>query len=182
MTTELTLYYQVTQKEVLQPEIRELERKDRWIHAVQRTVEADWKPQIIKVTYKVHDPEIDKQRRFFEGAVVKYYAIQNEDMTKAQPSAELLKRYRTDILDQSLGYDVHLTNRIIRERKSTTSFKDVQAWNKFLNTLEETIFAAAGYDFPDSKEFWDLVKLYGYDDAERISVEKLQEKLRLKLT
>lgn len=180
MTQEIVLFYNLTQTEVRPPEAREIERKERWIKTMQRTVEAEWKPKIVKVTYKVFDPEIERQRRFFEGPVVKYYAIQNEDIVKAQPGTELLRRYRIDILDQMLGYDVHLHNRIIRERKSTTDFKDVQAWNKFLNTMEETIFAAAGYEFPDSKEFWDLVKKHGYEEAERISVEALQKKLVLK--
>jgi flagellar biosynthesis chaperone FliJ len=85
-------------------------------------------------------------------------------------------------LDQILGYDVHLHNRIIRERKSTTDFRDVQAWNVFLKTIEETIFDAAGYEFPDSKNFWELVDKYGYEQAERISVETLQRKLILKNT
>ncbi len=181
MTHELSLFYELSQKEIKPPELREIERKERWLKEVQKTVEADWKPKIIKVTYKIFDPEIERQRRFFEGAVVKYYCIQNEDMLTGEPSSELLKRYRLDILDQVLGYDVHLHNRIVRERKSTTDYKTVAAWNKFLNLLEETIFDAAGYEFPDSKEFWELVKAHGYTEAERISVENLQMKLSKKL-
>lgn len=179
-TKSVTLFYELTQTEVKPPAERELERKERWIKDVQRTVEADWKPLYVKVTYEMHDPEIERQRRFFNGTCIKYYAIQNEDMFEGQPSNELLKKYRIDILDQMLGYDVHLTNRIIRERKSTTDFKTVQAWNKFLNTLEETLFDDAGFDFPDSKEFWELVKKHGYDEAERISIETLQAKMKRK--
>lgn len=178
MTSQITLFYKITQKQLHSPDARELERKKRWTLAVQRTVEDDNKPKIIKVTYSVHNPQIEKQRRFFEGPVVKYYCIQNEDMTDTLPSTTLLTVYRIDILDQVLGYDVHLHNRVIRERNSTTKFKEVQDWNRLLKTIEETIFDAAGYDFPDSENFWELVKKHGYEEAERISIEKLQNKLK----
>lgn len=177
MTTKISLFYNITQKEVMPPEIREMERKERWIKEMQKTVEADYKPKIVKVTYELFDPEIDNQRRFFEGAVVEYYCIQNEDMLTGIPASDMIKRYRLDILDQVLGYDVHLHNRVVRERKSTTEYKTVAAWNKFLNLIEETVFEAAGFEFPDSKVFWDLVRQYGYDEAKRISVERLQTNL-----
>lgn len=179
-THRVALFYEVTQTEVKPPAVREMERKDRWIKEVQKTVEADWKPQYIKVTYEVHNPEIERQRRFFNGTCVKYYAIQNENMLIGTPDTETLKKYRETILDEMLGYDLALVNRTVRRRKSTSDFKSVQAWNKFLNTLEETIFDSAGYEFPDSKEFWELVKEHGYEQAERISIEKLQALMKHK--
>ena len=179
-TNRLSLFYQVTQAEVTPPAVRELERKDRWIKDIQRTVEADYKPLLIKVTYEMFNPEIERQRRFFNGTCVKYYAIQNEDMTVGVPANDLLKKYREQILDEMLGYDLHLVNRVVRRRKSTSDFKTVSAWNKFLNLLQETLFDDAGYEFPDSKEFWELVKQHGYDEAERISLERLQATMKRK--
>lgn len=180
ITKSVTIFYELTQQEVKPPAIRELERKERWVKELQKTVEADYKPIFVKVTYEIHNPEIERLRRFFNGTCIKYYTIQNEDMVEGVPSNELLKKYRIDILDQMLGYDVHLTNRIIRERKSTSDFKTVQAWSKFLNVLQETIFDSAGYEFPESKDFWELVKQHGYDEAERISITKLQEIMKRK--
>ena len=179
-TKSITLFYQVTQTEIIQPSITELERKDRWVKEVQKEVEADWKPLYIKTTYELHNPEIERQRRFFNGTCVKYYAIQNMDMHAGVPDNETIKKYREQLLDEMLGYDLVLVNRTVRRRKSTSDFKSVQAWNKFLNTLEETIFDNAGFEFPDSKEFWDLVKEHGYDQAERISIERLQTNLQRK--
>lgn len=180
-TKSLTLFYELTQKEIKAPNIREIERKERWIKDIQQTVEADWKPIYIKVKYEIFNPEIGRQLRFFNGTVVKYYCIQNEEMTSGVPDNAMLKDYRELILDEVLGYDMNVVGRTIRKRKSTTDFKTVQAWNKFLNTVEETIFAEAGFDFPDSEEFWTLVKEHGYQDAERISVERLQFNLSKKL-
>ena len=179
-TKSISLFYIATPTEIKPPAIKDLEIKDRFVKGVQQSVESEWKPKIIKVTYEEHNPDIDKQCRFFNGTCVKYYAIQNEDMFSGQPNTEMLKMYRKDILDQMLGYDVHLTNRVIRERKSTTEFKSVKAWDKFLKTLEETLFESAGYYFPDSEEFWKLDSQYGYDEAERISIENLQKIMKSK--
>lgn len=174
------LFYEATQSEVKPPAERELERKDRWVKEVQRGVEADYKPEYIKVTYELHNPEIERQRRFFNGTCVKYYAIQNENMLEGVPDSPTLKKYRETILDEMIGYDLHLVKKVVRRRKSTSDFQSVQAWNKFLNTLEETIFDSAGYEFPDSKDFWELVKEHGYEQAERISIERLQAKMKAK--
>lgn len=177
-TTRCVLFYSLTPTEVVSPTIRELERKEKWIAQMQKFVEADWKPQIIKVTYELFDPAIEKQQRFFNGTCVKYYVIQNLDLVDRTPTSEEMKLYREQLLDEMLGYDMALVNRVVRKRKSTTDFKSVAAWNKFLNTLEETIFAEAGYEFPDSKEFWDLVKRLGYDDAEKFVIKKLQDLIK----
>lgn len=182
MTKSITLFYKLTQSKVINPPIRDLETKDRWIGEVQKTVEADWKPVIVKVQYTIFNPEIERQSRFFNGTVVKYYAIQNQNMYDSLPTNDLLKRYREEILDELLGYDEHLVSRVVRKRKSTTTYKTVSAWNKLLKLAEETLFDNAGYDFPDSKEFWELVKEHGYDEAERISIERLQKTIKSKLT
>lgn len=176
-TKSITLFYKVTQDEIFPPAIRELERKENWLKEIQKSVEADWKPQIIKVSYEMFDPEIANQMRFFNGTCVKYYAIQNENLTKGTPDPKLIKRYREEILDEMLGYDLHLVSKTVRRRKSTADFKTVQRWHTFLNTLQETIFDAAGFEFPDSKAFWELVDQHGYDEAERISVEQLQARI-----
>ena len=127
------------------------------------------------------DPEVERQRRFFNGTCVKYYAIQNMDMIEGEPNNDTIKKYREELLDELLGYDVSLVHRTVRRRKSTSDFKTVQAWNKFLGLLEENIFDNAGYEFPDSQEFWELVRQHGYEEAERISLERLQANLKAKL-
>lgn len=179
-TSRITLFYSLTQNEVIPPATVEIERKDNWIKEIQKTIEADWKPLIIKVVYEMFNPEIERQRRFFEGACVSYYAIQNMDMLTGAPDTETLKKYREEILDEMLGYDYKTVNKIIRKRKSTKDFKTVQVWNTFLQTLEETIFNHAGYEFPDSKNFWEITKKYGYEQAKRIVIEQLQARLSKK--
>jgi len=176
-TTHITLFYKITQNEVIPPALTEMERKDRWIKECQKTVEADYQPKIIKVIYELYDPAIEDMRRFFNGVCVLYYTIQNEDMTVGVPSNEMLKQYREDLLDEMLGYDYHGVKKIHRMRKSTTDFKSVQAWNKFLKMLEETVFDHAGFEFPNSEEFWKMVGLHGYEEAKKVSIQQLQAKL-----
>lgn len=180
MTRSVTLFYQVTQDEVIAPKVSDIERKDNWIKAVQSSVEADWKPMYIKVKYEIHNPDIQRQVRFFNGTVVKYFAIQNEDILEGEPSNERLKMYREHILDEVWGYDMHLVEKTVRKRKSTTDLKSVQAWSDFLNTVKETIFDPAGYEFPNSEDFWDLVSKVGYNEAADVSIKKLQELMKRK--
>ena len=177
-TSKISLFYSLTPTKVIPPAEREVERKERWVKVMQKTVEAEWKPKIIKNTYELFDPEIENQKRFFEGAVVEYYAIQDMDLFEGKPDTSTLDKYREEILDESLGYNFQTINKILRKRKSTKDFKEVQAWNTFLKTLEETIFAVSGYEFPDSKNFWELVKQYGHEEAKRIAIEQLQARLK----
>lgn len=179
-TKKITLYYKLTPNEVVSPSLKELERKDRWVKQLQKTVESEWKPIVMKVTYEPYDHDIVKQIRFFNGTVVKYYAIQDQDMTVGYPSSELIKQYREQILDEMLGYDVALVNRTVRRRRSTTDFRSVEAWYEFLNTVQETLFDSAGYEFPSSEEFWKLVEEVGYEQAENISIKQLQTRIAKK--
>jgi len=179
-TKKIVLFYNVTQTEVFPPAVIEIERKNRWIKDVQKSVEADYKPKMIRNTYEEFDPEIENQWKFFNGTCVLYYAIQNMDMTKGLPDSKTLNLYREQLLDEMLGYNVELIDRTVRKRKSTTDFRSVQKWNTFLGELKENIFDNAGYKFPDSKEFWELVGKVGYHEAKRISIEKLQTYLKSK--
>lgn len=179
-TKTIKLFYQLTQHDIIPPAATELERKERWIKELQKTVEADYKPLMIKLTYELHNPEVEKQSRFFNGTCVKYYAIQDMDLNDGRPDSKSLKMYRELILDEMLGFDLQLVDRVVRRRKSTSDFQSVQDWNKFLNTLEETLFDSAGYEFPDSKSFWAMVDMLGYEEAERISIENLQKSLKKK--
>ena len=158
---------------IIPPPITDIETKDRWLKEVQMTSESDWKPVTIKVTYEIYNPEIENLRRFFH-VCVEWYAIQNGDMVDELPKSAVLKQYREEILDELLGYDKMLVTRTVRQRKSTTDFKTVQAWNKFIKLLEETLFEQAGYEFPESEEFWKLVKVHGYTEARKISLQQLQ--------
>lgn len=176
-TTRIILNYNVTQDDIVPPSERDLARKNVWLENVKKSVEADWKPLIVRVTYEMFDPEIQNMRRFFEGPCVLYYAVQNSDMFAGYPDANTLKKYREEILDEMLGYDFHTVNRVIRRRKSTTDFKSISAFSNFLQQLEETIFDPAGYEFPDSKHFWELVKEHGYEEAKAIVVRQLQRRL-----
>src|SRR3990167_9274976 len=126
-TSKISLFYSLTPTKVIPPAEREVERKERWVKVMQKTVEAEWKPKIIKNTYELFDPEIENQKRFFEGAVVEYYAIQDMDLFEGKPDTSTLDKYREEILDESLGYNFQTINKILRKRKSTKDFKEVQA-------------------------------------------------------
>lgn len=177
-TAKIVLFYNVTQKEIVPPALKELQRKEEWLKAVQSSVEAEWKPKIVRCTYEMFDPEVQNQMRFFNGTCIDYFAIQDMDLLDREPSSDETKKYREEILDEMLGYDFQAAHRLIRKRESTADFKTVQKWNTFLNTLEETIFDAHGYEFPDSKRFWELEKENGYDKAKSISIKQLQERLK----
>ena len=137
----------------------------------------------VKVTYEMHNPDIDQQVKYFNGPVVEYFTIQSTDATENRPQSAQLKQYREMILNDIMGFDVELPDgRIVRQRKSTATFQSVQKWHTFLEELRETYFEPNGYELPDSGEFWDLEREHGYDRAQQISIETLQKKLRRKLS
>lgn len=175
-TPRIKLYYSLTQTAVNPPPQKDILRKDVWLKEVQKSVEADFKPLLVEVTYELYNPEVVKQQRFFH-TCVKYYAIQDMDLLTGGPDNESLKKYREEILDDLLGYDFQTVNKVVHRRKSTKDFKTVQAWNNLLKTLEETQFEAAGYEFPDSKQFWEWVKEHGYDQAQGIAIVGLQKRM-----
>jgi hypothetical protein len=172
-TKSITLLYQVTQKEIFPPAAKDLARKENWLEEVKHSVEADYKPLLVKVHYEIFNPEVDQLRAFFHVCVL-YYCMQNLELTDREPTNEELRDYRSDLLDEMLGYDVKTARRVIRERKSTADLKTTTAWLKLLNELEETLFFDAGYEFPDSKEFWENVKKYGHARTKAMAIEHLQ--------
>lgn len=175
-TKKIELIYTLTQTDVQPPPLRETQRKDSWIKEIQNTVEADWKPKQIKVVYTVFDPEVEQLRKFFH-TCVKYFAIQDMDMTEGEPDYKLLERYREDVLDELLGYDYQTVSKVIRKRPSTETYKETQPWLVLLKNLEETLFDSHGYEFPDSDEFWRLVKEVGYEKAQDMSIKALQKRM-----
>lgn len=180
-TRKISLFYNVTRTEIIPPPSPVLVRKDAWLKELQASVEADWAPRIVKLTYEIFNPEVEQQRKFFNGPVVEYYAIQNDNLTSGEMAPERKKRYREQILDELLGFDVHLVNRVVRRRKSTGDFRDTQVWHDFLEELREALFDPNGYEFPDSKAFWELAEKVGYDQAKDVATKQLQEKLKRKL-
>lgn len=178
---EIKLYYELTQDKITPPSKEALERKDKWIEDKQRQVEAEWKPKKIEVKYREINREVDKMRKFFNGAVVVYWAIQQADMVDELPTKEHIERARETLLTEALGYEVELWDRTETRRKSTSDFIEEQEWYDFLETLSETEFEPNGYEFPDSKKFWDLAEKVGYTKAKEVSIEKLQNKIRKKL-
>lgn len=170
-TKKITLYYGVTPKELIPPNAIDIERKNKWVEQVQYTVPSEWEPKTIKVTYELVNPEVDQQRKFFNGPVVRYWFLQSQER---EMTPKLKKQARTTLLDQVLGYDVELLDGSkTRERKSTKDFTDTQQWHNFLETLRETEFEPNGYEFPNSEDFNRLSKIYGHAKAEQISVEQM---------
>jgi hypothetical protein len=179
-TKEISLYYEVLKAEIIEPPVESLERKNQWIKGVQESVEADWKPKMIKVTYSEYNPDVEKQRKFFNGAVVEYWIIQTLEHTEI--SSRIKKEARETLLDNLLGYDIKLLTGQSRRRRSTTDFNTTQKWFDFLETVRETEFEPNGFEFPDSKYFWKLVSSYGYGKAKEIVTKNLQRKLKARLS
>lgn len=179
-TKKITLWYQATKQGLVPPSPSSMERKESWLKGILGSIEADWKPILIEVTYRLVNPEVEQQRKFFNGPVVEYFAIQNDNLLEGELAPERKKRYREEILDQVLGYDVQLIDRAVRRRKSTGDYTDTQQWHDFLEELRETIFEPNGFEMPDSEAFWELSKQVGYDQAKGISIQKLRERLKKK--
>lgn len=163
------------------PDPQALRRKEEWLKEVQRTVPSETKPMIVKVQYELHNPEVERMRKFFNGPALEYYIIQNSDMTHGTPDPETKKKWREQILDDLLGYDLQLINRTVRQRKSTSDFTSTQRWHDFLELFRETHFEQAGYEFPDSEQFWEIAKKHGYEQAKKIAIEQLQKRMLAKL-
>lgn len=179
-TNKIELIYTLTQTAVQPPSMRETKRKDEWIKTLQATVEADWKPLLVKVAYTVFNPEVEQLRKFFH-TCVKYFAIQNMDMTEGMPDSKTLDKYREELLDELIGYDFQTVNKVIRKRPSTAEYKETQPWLTLLKNFEETIFDSHGYEFPDSKAFWESVKVHGYEKAQEIAIKQLQERMKKRI-
>lgn len=147
-------------------------------------VEADWKPKMVKVTYELFDPEIENMQKFFNGPVVEYYAIQSREDLTGEVSSATREMTRESLLDEALGFDVPLLNgKTKRDRKSTTTFKNVQKWYAFLQTMKETQFEPNGYEFPDSEAFWENVKICGggqrgYEQAKLNAIQGLLRRIK----
>lgn len=159
-----------------------LDRKEEWIKEIQKTIEADWKPKMIKVTYELYDPEIENMQKFFNGPVVEYFAIQSRENLSGEVDPLLKKRTRETILDEILGFEVELLGgKKKRDRKSTADFKNTQKWYDFLQTVKETLFDPQGYEFPNSEEYWENAKKYGYDQAKTIAIELMLKRVQARL-
>lgn len=177
------MFYTLTRDEVFPPSASEVRRKDEWVKGVQNEIAGPAETRQVKVSYEMHNPEIDKQRRYFNGPVVEYFTVQSTDALEHRPQSAELKQYRELLLFEMLGYDLELPDgKIHRQRKSTASFQSVQKWHTFLEELRETMFEPQGYEMPDSEQFWALAEKHGYDNAQAIAIEHLQKKLRHKLS
>jgi len=182
ITKKISLFYEVTGKEIVPPDQGNIDKKDKWLKEVQNSVEAEWKPKVIKVTYELFNPETESQRKFFEGAVVDYWLIQSQEDINIEITPGLHKKARNTLLDNILGFNVSLMNRIVRRRRTTTDFIDTQKWHEFLETVRETEFEPNGYEFPNSKYFNELSDKYGYDKAKGVALDELRKKLYKKLS
>lgn len=134
------------------------------------------------MTYELHNPAVARQRRYFNGPVIDFYIIQNENLLEGKPTTEQRKLYRETILFDTLGYTVELKDRKIEQRKSTSTFTDVQKWHTYLEELRETHFEPNGYEMPDTEQFWALEKKHGMQTAADITIHSLQRKLKQKLS
>lgn len=165
------------------PSPEAVKRKDDWIQDIKREIQADWQPTMVKVTYKLHNPEVDQQRKFFNGPVVEYWLIQMTDKLEGRPDRKELDRAREQILTEMLGYQVELLDGVKQWRRSSTSeMTEVQEWHDFLEEMKETLFDANGFDFPESEKFWKMAEEIGYEKAKDAAIEHLQKKLVAKHT
>ena len=181
-TKSINLYYNLTPTKIIAPSSEAKERKEEWIKQIQRTIPSEWQPVTLKVTYKIHNREVERQRKFFNGPVVEYWVIQATERTEGRPSRTEIARARETLLYDALGYEVELMEGLVRKRKSTSTFTDTQEWNDLLETLREIEFEPNGYEMPNSERFWELAKEMGYEQAKGHIIDKLQERLRKRLS
>lgn len=182
ITKKIVLYYKITDTEIFHPDPLAIQKKEEWIKANQRTISKPGEIRTIRLTYELFNPEVEDQRKFFNGPVVEYFAIQSGEIMSGELSKDIRDRYRESILSQILGYEVLLIEGKERRRTSTSEFTDTQQWHDFLERLRETLFEPEGYEMPISEEFWKLSQKYGYDRAKKISIDKLRERIKAKNT
>jgi len=180
-TKSISVFYHIERSRVVPPTPASLQRKEEWLKEIQRTIESDWRSRIVQVTYRLINPEVEQQRKFFNGPVIDYYTIQSAEILEGEVPRGMHDRYRETILSDVLGYQVELVGRTERRRKSTSDYTDTQQWHDFLETLRETMFEPNGYEFPDSEAFWEMEKKHGYDQAKKISIEGLQRRYAAKM-
>lgn len=193
-TKKITLYYKATHKEIVAPPPASLLRKDAWLKEIQRTISpqkrarrdeklntADAPFRYVKVVYELFNPEVEQQRKFFNGPVVDYWTIQKKDLMSGEVPRIMHDRAREELLSDVLGYDVPMLTRTERRRKSSSDFTSTQKWHDFFETLRETEFDPNGYEFPDSEHFWDLAKKHGYETAHGIAIEQLRKRIQAKM-
>lgn len=181
-TRKIKLYYQLTPSKIFTPSPEAMARKDAWVKDIQRTIPADKDFKTIEVQYRLFDPHVEQQRKFFNGPCIDYWVIQSQQILSGSISRLMHNQARETLLSSVLGYNVRLINRVERRRKSTADFTETQEWNDFLETLRETEFEPQGYEIPDSEVFWELQKKYGYERACGMSIEQLRERLIKRLS
>jgi len=180
-TKKITLWYTIDRDGNIYPPNKDsFERKEMWLREAKNQAMANGLPVMVGVEYRISNPEVERSRKFFNGPVVEYYAIQNDDLCEGELSSARKKQYREQILDESLGFDIELIDRTIRNRPSTSDYIETQQWNDFIEELKETLFEPNGYEMPVSKSFWELSKRVGYSQAHKILIQKLQNKLKAK--
>lgn len=181
-TKKISLFYKLTDNEIFPPPHASLERKDAWLKGIQQSIPKAGEHRVVKVTYELFNPEVEQQRKFFNGPVVDYYAIQSAQILSGDVPRLTHDQYRETLLSDALGYQIELVGRSERRRKSTSDFTSTQRWHDFLETLKETIFEPNGYEMPDSEAFWEHAKKHGYDQAKVIAIEQLQRRMAAKLS
>lgn len=156
-------------------------RKEAWLKDLSHRACGERKALKIANEYRLSNPEVEDIRKFFNGPVVEYYAIQNDSLIEGELDSARKKKYREQMLDEILGFDVELIDRTKRDRKSTGDFIETQQWNDMLAEMKESLFDPSGYEMPNSKDFWELVKQVGYNQAHDIKIKQLQKNVKIKL-
>ncbi len=181
-TKKISLFYQLTDKEIFPPPAASVARKDAWIKELQRSMPNPGEHRTVKVTYEMFNPEVEAVRKFFNGPVVDYYAIQSCEVYEGDVPREMHNRVRETLLSDVLGYEVRLLDRTERRRKSTADFIDTQQWTDFLEGMRETVFEPNGYEMPNSEVFWELAKKHDVAEARAVCIRQLQTKLKHRLS
>lgn len=181
-TKKIRLFYTVSDKEIFPPPQASITRKDAWIREVQNSIDGAGKVKTIEVQYRVFNPEVEAQQKYFNGPVIDYWVIQGQELLDGEIPRIMHDQARETLLSNVLGYEVTLIDRKERRRKSTADFNDTQEWNDFLETLKETEFEPQGYEMPDSKGFWELVEKYGYNIAQGMAIMELRRRMKAKLS
>ena len=133
---------------------------------------------IVRMELMIVWGDIVRRRKFFEGAVVKYYAIQS---LGRMPSNDEMRKWRITILDEMLGYS-YLRPKGLKgagenkkDRVSTTAFNE-QEWDDFFELTDAVLFAPSGYMFPSRAVYADMVADVK-DGGKGMSVEQATEAL-----
>ncbi|MCK4609448.1 MAG: hypothetical protein KAT71_08195 [Gammaproteobacteria bacterium] len=157
---KITIYYTVGVDGTISKPVATIAKRlaDFWAFA-KRMAREGMQEGIVRAEYMMVWGDVLRRRKFFEGAIVPYYAIQT---LERMPAPDEIRQFRLQILKELLGYSytqpkgLNGAGELKEDRVSTTAFNE-QQWDDFFEVIDHTLFAPNGFMYPDRAVYADMV-------------------------